>query len=287
MDQDRLKDWTFRYQSIYPVRRTNKQKQRFLSALAADIVKMRQDISIIEYKQDKKYVSSNLYVGDIEQADQIICTYYDTPPQSIGAYELFNREKQRQSTMAFILVSVTLSLLIGLGGTWLYMSNSHQAFELSSISTFVAMVGYGLYFYLLSKVAKGLSTRRTLVRNTSSILALLCLMAQVDHPKIAYAFIDEGCFGERGLEALKLSCKKSAQIYLLDCVGAETPLHVRGPALPKELAEINVHHSKGPITSIFGAKVRTTTQGNQYYLEPTDLKKMSTDNLATLIKLFT
>lgn len=285
MEHEGLKDWTFRYQSIYRLRRTNKQKQRFLSALATDIMKMRADIKVIEYKQNKKYVSSNLYVGDIEQADQIICAYYDTPPRSIGAYELFNRKKQSQSVTAFILLSVVGYLLVGLGLTWFYMGSATRAFDLSG-STFVAILCYGSYFYLFSKVAKGLSNRQNLVRNTSSVLAVLSLIDQVKRRKTAFAFIDEGCFGDLGLAALKESCGSSAKIYLLDCVGAETALHVMGEPLPEKLAEISVQSDS--VAHIFGAKVSETTEGNRYYLEKSDLKnqKLNTDNLMTLIKLF-
>ncbi len=281
---ERLKDWLFRYQYLYPLRRTNKQKQRFLAALVTDIMKMRQDISVIEYKQNKKYVSSNLYVGDIETAERIICTYYDTPPQTIGAYELFDRKQQRQSVTAFILISVGISLLIGLGLTWGYMSLVTAPFDFRSISTLVAIAGYGLYFYLFSKVAKGLSNRRTIVRNTSSVLALLMLM-DLNQPKTAYAFLDEGCFGELGLEALKASCGKSAKIYLLDSVGADAPLHVIGNHPLKASKQVTVHPAKAPITYIVGANVTKTAEGKRYFLRRSELRKLNTVNLKTVTAL--
>ncbi len=87
-----FKDWLFRYQYVYRLRRTEKSKKRFLAALVTDIAKMREDVHVIEYDRQKKYASRNVYVGDIKQADQVICTFYDTPPESVGSYQLFNRK---------------------------------------------------------------------------------------------------------------------------------------------------------------------------------------------------
>ena len=67
---EKFKDWLFRYQSFYRVRRTDKSKRRFISALVADISDMREDVQVIEYNRHKKYASRNVYVGDIEKADR-------------------------------------------------------------------------------------------------------------------------------------------------------------------------------------------------------------------------
>lgn len=282
--EEQFQDWTFRYQYLYRVRRTKKQKQRFLSALTADIMKIRQDISVIEYQQHKKYVSSNLYVGNIETADQIICAYYDTPPQSAGGYTLFNRKKQSQAMTAFIGLSVVISLIIGLGATWVYMKTGDDGFGFT-LETMIAMVCYGLYFYFFSQVAKGLSKRRNLVRNTSSLLTLLSLMSQMKDSNVAFAFIDEGCFGELGMAVIKESCRSSAKLYALDCVGAKAPLHVtidnvyQGP-----LAELRVSPKAGQITHIFGARLSESG----YYLEKSDInqKELKKENMMAVVNWF-
>lgn len=48
-----FKDWLFRYQYVYRLRRTEKSKKRFLAALVTDIAKMRKDVRVIEYDQQK------------------------------------------------------------------------------------------------------------------------------------------------------------------------------------------------------------------------------------------
>lgn len=288
---ERLKDWTFRYQYIYRKRRTNKQKQRFLSALAADVAKIRPDIKIIEYKQNKKYISSNLYVGNIETADQIICTYFDTPPKSRRPYYLFDREKQRRGLTISIAVTSLITLLIGVLVTLLYVKNaSNRIFDLSSVTTWLAVLFYGIFFYLFSKITKGLSSRKNLIRNTSSILSLLTLIDEVKKQKVAFAFVDEGCFGELGLEVLKDSCKTFAEIYLLDCVGADLDLHFIGSTDNLDRQKQFVFHQQPTkqVRYIFGARVLESVQGNQYYLKTSDLnqKKIKVENLVKIIDLF-
>ncbi|MGL4695527.1 hypothetical protein [Enterococcus larvae] len=285
-----FKDRQFRYQHIYRLRRTKKQKQRFLSALVKDIAEVREDIQVIEYQQNKKYVSSNLYVGNIETADRIICTYYDTPPKGFGSYYLFDRAKQRKAVTGFILVSSMLALLAGGLLTMLYMAQSGNTFDLRSISTLFVILCYGGYFYLLSKIAKGLSARKTLIRNTSSVLAMLSLIGEGAGKKTAFAFVDEGCFGEVGLDVLQKSCKPSAKLYFLDSIGAEADLYITGDGeTPIKLNETTrLEKQKRQISYIFSAKTASDDSGTQYYLDQSELnqKQLNSTNMMKIIKLF-
>lgn len=284
-------DWLFRYQYVYRIRRTAKQKRRFITALATDISKMREDIQVIEYNRHKKYAANNIYVGDIEKADQIICTYYDTPPQHFGPYYLFDRKKQSKGTTSFILVSALLTLLAGLLLTFVYMQVAPNAFDLSSPLTIFIAVCYGAYFIFLSKVAKGLSTRNTLIRNTSSILAILQLINEVQNKKVAFAFLDEGAYGDVGLNVLRESCKASAKLYSLDAVGAHTELHLRGKGFSSEKLKqlaIQQYSDIGNVSYLFGANVSETPEGTQYVLNKAELKQktLNMENLTKISKLF-
>ncbi|GGC90307.1 hypothetical protein GCM10011573_19920 [Enterococcus wangshanyuanii] len=276
---DQLEDWIFHYQHLNKVRRTKKQKQRFLATLVTDIAKLREDIQVIEYQQKKQYISSNVYVGNIETADRIICTYYDTPLRSFGSYQLFDRTKQRQATIRFIVVSLFLFLLLGLVATVFYMNRMTGMFHLGKPSTWAAILCYGLYFFLFSKLAKGLSNRKNTIRNTSSILALLMLIASHKNSKTAFAFLDEGCFGDQGLNLLKETCRSAAQIYYLDCVGSQEELHFISQRITEKAAQSFIIHqdSDSKISYIFGAKVSETEQGERYFLEKATLNQKEID----------
>lgn len=289
-ETERFKDRQFRYQHIYRLRRTKKQKQRFLSALVKDIAEVREDIQVIEYQQNKRYVSSNLYVGDIEKADRIICTYYDTPPKGFGSYYLLDRSKQKKSITGFLVVSSLLALLAGVLLTLLYMRQSNSAFDIRSIQTLVVILGYGGYFYLLSKVTKGLSTRKNLIRNTSSILTMLSVIEEGAGKKTAFAFVDEGCFGDIGLKVLQESCKSPAQIYFLDSVGADADLYIKdGEKEPVKLKEkTGFGKQTNQVTYIFSAVMTENGSDKQYYLEQSALnqKQLNSNNIKKLITLF-
>lgn len=288
---DQLEDWILHYQHLNKVRRTKKQKQRFLATLVTDIAKIREDIQVIEYQQKKQYISSNVYVGNIETADRIICTYYDTPLRSLGSYQLFDRTKQRQATVRFILVSLSLFLLLGLVATVVYMNSMTEVFHLGKLSTWAAILCYGLYFFLFSKLAKGLSNRKNTVRNTSSILALVVLIVAHTNSKTAFAFLDEGCFGDQGLNLLKETCRSSAQIYYLDCVGSQEELHFIGQRITEKAEQSFITHqgSDPKISYIFGAKVSETEQGKRYFLEKGTLnqKEIDRNKLKQLKDFFT
>lgn len=287
---EKFKDWLFRYQSFYRVRRTDKSKRRFISALVADISDMRQDVQVIEYNRHKKSASRNVYVGDIEKADRIICTYYDTPIQHFGPYILFDRKEQEKRTTSFIMVSSALLILAGIAGTLLYMRYASDAGALISVRNLVIALAFGGYFYLLGKVTKGSANRKTLIRNTSSVLAMLAMIGEAKGEKTAFAFVDEGSFGESGLEAMRTPGNKQAKIFFLDCIGADAPLHTRGNDFSEaKLSELGIDHQSSDerVNYIFSARTSEKEQKTQFYLDKSDLnqKTLSMENITKVMEV--
>ncbi|MDD7794848.1 hypothetical protein [Clostridium sp. 'White wine YQ'] len=271
---DIFNDRLARYSFMYRSRNSNNEKTRFLKALVTDISQVRKDISVIEYRNQKKDSARNVYVGDIEKADQIVCTYYDTPPAHLGDYVLFDRKKQeKQTTKASIYASLIWALL-GILGTLLYMKLVSAPFVLFSVQTVCLALIYGGYFIILSKLSKGTWNRKNLIRNTSSILCLLQMLTENQkQKKVAYAFIDEGCYGERGLDVLISSVKKNAKVYYLDSIGADATLNVMGPQFKEELAEskkLRYVSPKDKINYLFSADMN---QNNEFYLDKSKLNK--------------
>lgn len=127
-----FRDWEFRYRYIYRKRRTKKSKQRFLSALVSDIYSMRTDVTVIAY-DTLAYRSKNIYVGDIEKAEKVICTYYDTPVHALGSYFMFDWKDQRRKTIYSILLSFILLFSLGWWGMMIYNKNPHHVFDLLSV----------------------------------------------------------------------------------------------------------------------------------------------------------
>jgi hypothetical protein len=271
---DIFNDRLARYSFMYRSRNSNKEKTRFLKALVTDISQVRKDISVIEYNNQKKDNAQNVYVGDIKKADQIVCTYYDTPPAYLGDYILFDRKRQEKQTTKAAICTSLIWVFLGILGTLLYMKLVSAPFVLFSVQTLCIALIYGVYFIILSKLAKGTWNRKNLIRNTSSVLCLLQMLTEnQNQKKVAYAFIDEGCYGERGLDVLLSSVKKNAKVYYLDSIGADATLNVMGSQFKEELAEskkIRYVPPKDQINYLFCADMN---QNKEFFLDKSKLNK--------------
>lgn len=271
---DIFNDRLARYSFMYRSRNSNKEKTRFLKALVTDISQVRKDISVIEYNNQKKDNAQNVYVGDIKKADQIVCTYYDTPPAYSGDYILFDRKRQEKQTTKAAICTSLIWVFLGILGTLLYMKLVSAPFVLFSVQTLCIALIYGVYFIILSKLAKGTWNRKNLIRNTSSVLCLLQMLTEnQNQKKVAYAFIDEGCYGERGLDVLLSSVKKNAKVYYLDSIGADATLNVMGSQFKEELAEskkIRYVPPKDQINYLFCADMN---QNKEFFLDKSKLNK--------------
>ncbi|MBM7710134.1 hypothetical protein [Enterococcus lemanii] len=289
--QEQEKDWLFRYQYIYRVRHSEKSKQRFLKALVADLSTMREDVRIIEYDRQKKSANRNVYIGNIEDAKEIICTYYDTPTKSFGPYVFFDREAQKRQTLIYLLSSSLLLVFLGFFFTLLYMNQVKNPFDFTSGWTWLAMAGFGGFFYLLSQYTKGKASKKTFIRNTSSILALLMLLKKNNQEKRAFAFIDEGCYGNRGLKELGRLASKNCRIVLLDSIGSNAPLYAIGQGFSEmKLSQnaIQLKEVKQRVNYVISASEQLTKGQPILLLTKKELeqKQLNQENFKKIIALF-
>lgn len=237
MDREQqVKDWYIRYHSILGKRYTKKQKDWFLESLSADIQAMRSDLQLDAFRlhEKDKQEYRNLYVGDLEKADKIICTYYDTPAAHFGSYQFFNAERRKKGTLNFILLSSVLFILMGLLFTLAVGIPVLEANDALSLSGILLILFYGVYFYYLNRITRGWPSRHTLMRNTSSLLLLLDCINTLKGKRVAYAFLDGGTTNQAGLKQLLKTSK--APVYMLDSIGSSQPCHqiMVNPALASE-----------------------------------------------------
>lgn len=287
-----FKDWLFRYQYVYKVRKNEKSKTRFISSLVTDISEIRDDIQVIEYAETEGDRLRNVYIGNVEQADRIICAHYDTPIKTFGSYVFLNKKKAKNKTTGFILFSSILMVLLGLAITLFYRGYSSGQFVLFSFSTLFMALFYGIYFYFLSKIAKGMAERKTLVRNTSSVLALMEMLKEIKDRKTAFAFVDKGSYGNTGVDVLKAANKKNADIYILDSIGSDAPLHLVGNGFTKGQAEkIGIAYELLDhlrYNYIFSSRTEKENNKTKYYLNRSDLKQkeLNMENMEKVIAIF-
>lgn len=291
-ENEKFKDWLFRYQYVYKIRKNEKSKTRFISSLVTDISEIRDDIKVIEYSETKNDRSRNIYIGNIERAERIITAHYDTPIKTFGSYAYFDKKKAQNKTTAFILASSILMLLLGIVATFIYREHSSNQFVLFSFSTLFIGLFYGIYFYFLSKVAKGLPERKNLIRNTSSVLALMEMLKEIKDKKTAFAFVDKGSYGNTGVDMVKGINKNHADIYILDSIGSDAPLHLVGNDFTKGQAEKigvdyeildNLHYNY-----IFSGRISRKNNKTEYYLGRSDLKQkeLNMENMEKVVSIF-
>ena len=245
---ERFQDWVFRYQYIYNSRKSEQKKQRFIQAILKDVFSFRQDVAVMESNHTQ--IQRDIYIGDVKTAKTVICTYYDTPMESLGAYTFFDTKKQAQKTMTYLYGMSFLMLLIGILLTLAYTRFAPHAFDFSSPITWLSVGGFGLYFLILRYVTKGSAVRKNLIRNTSSILAIL-EMSQENKRDVAYILFDRGCYGPQSLYENQVINPQAKWIYL-DSIGAHAPLH-----------RVEQQAMKGQLTYIFAAQ-----QKNEHYYLP-------------------
>ena len=240
-EQELLKDWYFRYHIIYGKRYTRKQKDRFLDSLAADVRQIRNDFQVDTFKLNAKDRNEyrNLYVGNPQKADTIICTYYDTPIARFSPYHFFDLNDRKKKITNFILLTSILFIIVGLLFTIFVAIPVFQSYGAMNIRFLGCILFYILYFSYLNKITRGWPNRNNLIQNTSSVLLLLLSLTTFKSKRIAFAFVDAGCTNNAGLE--RVMEQNKAKIIMLDSIGANTPLHLvdenRGSVLLENLQE--------------------------------------------------
>ncbi|MCR8969073.1 hypothetical protein [Facklamia sp. 7083-14-GEN3] len=293
LNEKNFKDWLFRYQYVYKIRNNNKSKERFIKALVTDLFKWRNDIQVIEYGENKKNKLKNIYVGNIEKADRIICAHYDTPIKNLGSYIFFDKTKAKTQTTLFIFISSLLMVLVGLLLTLGYKELALTNFSLFSLPTLIIGLFYAFYFYFLNKIANGIAERQNLIRNTSSILALLALSKEIDDQKTAFIFFDRGIYGNLGLKMLDKEKIKDASIYILDSVGTDAPLYLVGNRFTKNQANkagiLTFFQNSFKYNYLISARTSEENSIEKFYLSRKDLKQkeLNITNIEKIVHLFT
>lgn len=271
--QEKIKDWYVRYHLIFSKRYTRKQKDRFLNSLYADLSKFRGDIKLDTFKLSEKDKNEyrNLYVGDINRADKIICTYYDTPSVRFGPYHFFDTEHRIKRTTTFILFSSIIYIIMGLLFTLFVAIPVFQSNGLASLPFISCIIFFIVYFYFLGKITRGWPRKSNLVQNTSSVLLLMNCIASLNTKRVAFAFLDAGSTSNKGLERL-MNERNRADFYLLDSIGSEKPLYQVNPELNQFELIDSVDQAK-PLNSRLVYIISGDQVDNQFVLSRNDLKR--------------
>lgn len=279
--EEQLKDWYFRYHTVFGKRYSRKQKDRFLDSLVADIRPFREDLELYSFNlfENDKHVYRNLYIGNIKTAKKVICTYYDTPAALLGSYRVFDKEGQKKKTTFSVMLTNIVWLLLGLLFTIYVAVPLFQTYGLFHFQSILVILGYILYFYFFNKIRSGIARRKNLIRNTSSILMLLDKIANKKaRASTAYVFLDAGCTNKAGLD--RLLEQTNGKVYMLDSIGSEYPLY-------QVSSSKNMLHQYGGIEPVIKENFRDEKllyiisgeyENDEFVLPSSELKKGQLDD---------
>ncbi|RLK63488.1 hypothetical protein D3H64_04455 [Atopobacter sp. AH10] len=260
------KDWLVRYHGLLSIRYSKKQMERAIHSLVKDISQYRQDVRVKAFSRGSTDLGQFILVGKVDQADRIICSYYDTPMRHFGSYVFFDHQGQQKKTLALTCLSSALVFLLGMPLILAYrhlLSHGTQAYWTNLLLILMAF----LYFFTLGKVAKGLPRKKNGVRNTSSLLAMLRLIATDQSRDKAYIFFPNGSYGDYSLKVIEGLIKEKAELICLDSIGSGQNLYFFSKKSYPRGKNIEVVPTKERISYLISAR---STEG-KFYLRPEDL----------------
>ncbi len=288
--ENKLQDWYLRYGFILDRRFTGKQKEKFIRSLITDVTSIHMNLKTDQFRlSEKGEENTNIYVGNVEKADQIICTYFDTPSLHLGGYHFFDKSINKRNTLTVNFTLSVIWLILGVLLTMYVAIPIFNTYGLTDIRPIFLIVVFIFYFILLNKFSRGIAKRKNLVRNSSSILSLLDFMDNNRNGKknkIAYAFLDSGVTNDQGLDRLKEISK--GKILFLDSIGSENGLYLVGATekVTKEYPN-SKHIKKIQWNELEDSRVSyliSAIQEDNFYLEKKETRadNMNTKNIAVV-----
>lgn len=286
--EERLKDWLFRYRTVFNKRQSTVQINRFIHSFVKDVYQFREDIEVKELTNNEQDFGKIIIVGNPKKARQVVATYYDTPKQHFGSYDFFDVKEQEKKTFQYIMMSGGLLFLGGLLALFMYLKLSQFAIDFRDYKTWLVSITVMAFFLIASKVSRGVSRRKNVVRNTSSILAILELMYQRRDPGIAYILIPNGTYGFEQIELVKQLFVKRGDLYYLDSIASDNALYcfTQSKKEQDKCQQFGIKSQAG--TSHYHYIISSQESTESYYLDRGDLNSTEVNwkNINTIIAYF-
>lgn len=226
---DFLTDLILRYGLIFGKRFWAKQKLAFLRMFSKEVSQFGYylDAKLARLSLTKRQHRNfyNAYIGDLDSAKIIVCTYYDTGINSFNltAKYAFNSSFNAQHYWIRLLPVIGLFLTAVLLNVLFFIPAMQQAGMLSFLGA-MSVITTCILFYFIVRYHGGIPNRNNFVCNSSSLILLLNLMKKCDKKQrknIAFVLLDGGCsnpFGLRMFENYSKSVLKKKVIFI-DSIG--------------------------------------------------------------------
>ena len=211
------------FAGVYGARYTNRQKFAFASYLVKQLEKQECSPKLLGGGL-KKGEPAAILCGDLDRANIILAAPYDTCSKAFlpgYRYYPFSKKKSEEQNRLNGLVELFLmAVFVLLCALVLYKTGVELNF--SSFRTFLTLACVGVLGLLTGAVAKGVSNRQNLNRNTASVMLLYTLALELkENKKAAFVFCDRACLNGEGYGFLARACENKGRknFLILDCVG--------------------------------------------------------------------
>ncbi|WP_392561214.1 hypothetical protein RHO12_08510 [Orbus sturtevantii] len=255
---ENFRDLVFRYCIMFGRRFSYKDKIAFLRIIAKELMGLGYsvDAKIAKLKLAKKRYENyyNAYIGDLNKAELIICTHYDTGINNFNLLKTYAFKPQFSKLSYFIGLSpiIILFMLSVIVNYFIFIPNiALQGFlSFSGVASILTTV---VLFFFILKFRNGIANKKNFVCNSSSIITIINLIKKLDKrskKKIAFVLYDGGNSNQYGLKMLEnysnnVSKKK---IIFLDSIGNSEELLFFKPASANfEVENVNFHQGNMPI----------------------------------------
>lgn len=252
---DSLKDLIFRYCVLFGRRFSYKEKIAFLRIISKELIPLGYyvDAKLAKLKLAKKKYENyyNAYIGNLDKADVIVCTYYDTGVNyfNVPKIHAFEQNFDRSRYFLGLLPVFTLFIASVLLNFFVLVPNIKEVGFLS-ISGVLSILSTLLLFYFILKYKNGIPNKNNFVCNSSSILVILNLIRRLDKKskkKIAFVLYDGGCTNQYGLKMFEnYSDKiKKKKIIFLDSIGnGDSLVYFKPKKANVDLENISTHEGE-------------------------------------------
>ncbi|WP_392558773.1 hypothetical protein [Orbus mooreae] len=236
---DSLTDLILRYCVLFGRRFFAKEKISFLRVFSKEVLQLgyQLDAKLAKLQLAKRRYQNfyNGYIGDLNKADIIICTHYDTGVKNFNLtskYAFNNSFNKKNYLISLLPIIVTFLLSIALN-LFLFIPGIQEA-GLLSFSGLLSLLTTLVLFYFIVRYHGGIPNQKNFVCNSSSLILLLNLMSKLDKKrkrKIAFVLLDGGCtnsFGLRMLENYSKNILKKTVIFV-DSIGNDEQIQIFKP----------------------------------------------------------
>lgn len=236
---DGLKDLILRYCVLFGRRFSYKEKIAFLRVITKELIQLDYDVDAKIAKLQlarKKYENYyNAYIGNLEKAELIVATHYDTNVNCFGLLKTYAFASSFSKVRYFIgLLPILILFLFSLTLNYFIFVPCIQDEGFFGVSGVLSFVSTVVLFYFVLRYKNGVPNKRNFVCNTSSILTIINLIKQFDKKEkksVAFVLMDAGCTNQYGLKMLENYSKTilKKKIIFIDSIGNSDQLQFFKP----------------------------------------------------------